>query len=162
MVADRGRGVAIGGIGAVGPLSDTLALGTAAPDGSHGAVQGSFHYRRLRGCGSAALILGSLLSGQAIGHFGIVVIGWLNAVLLAVAAFTALGVPQILATHSHARATASQARGVGMLLRLPLYRKMVCSRLGDDLKLIERDLARTAVADERVKCPMTIPAPTSL
>jgi PPP family 3-phenylpropionic acid transporter len=66
-----------------------------------------------------------VLSGQVIGHFGIVVIVWLNAALLAAAAPMALGVPQLLATGGHARATPSQARGVGVLLRLPLYRKMV-------------------------------------
>ena len=104
------------------PLSDTLALGAAAPAGSGGAV---IHYGWLRGCGSAAFALGLVLSGQVIGHFGIVVIVWLNAALLAAAAPMALGVPQLLATGGHARATPSQARGVGVLLRLPLYRKMV-------------------------------------
>src|SRR5262249_14830325 len=104
------------------PLSDTLALGAAAPAGSGGAV---IHYGWLRGCGSAAFALGLVLSGQVIGHFGIVVIVWLNAALLAAAAPMALGVPQLLATGGHARATSSQARGVGVLLRLPLYRKMV-------------------------------------
>jgi hypothetical protein len=53
------------------PLSDTLALGAAAPTGSGGAV---IHYGWLRGCGSAAFALGLVLSGQVIGHFGIVVI----------------------------------------------------------------------------------------
>jgi len=66
-----------------------------------------------------------VLSGQVIGHFGIVVIVWLNAALLAAAAPMALGVPQLLSTGGYARATSSQARGVGVLLRLPLYRKMV-------------------------------------
>src|ERR1700738_3359160 len=103
------------------PLSDTLALGAAAPAGAGGAV---IHYGWLRGCGSAAFALGLVLSGQVIGHFGIVVIVWLNAALLAAAAPMALGVPQLLATGGHARATPSQARGVGVL-RLPLYRKMV-------------------------------------
>jgi MFS transporter, PPP family, 3-phenylpropionic acid transporter len=107
------------------PLSDTLALGAAAPAGSDGAVGWRFHYGWLRGCGSAAFILGSVLSGQAIGHFGIVVIVWLNAALLAAAALMALGVPQLWVRHGQARATASQSRGVGALLRLPLYRKMV-------------------------------------
>jgi len=50
------------------PLSDTLALGAAAPAGSDGAARWSFHYGWLRGCGSAAFIVGSVLSGQAIGH----------------------------------------------------------------------------------------------
>src|SRR6266436_2494253 len=103
------------------PLSDTLAL-AAAPAGSGGAV---IHYGWLRGCGSAAFALGLVLSGQVIGHFGIVVIVWLNAALLAAAAPMALGVPQLLATGGHARAAPSQARWVGVLLRLPLYRKMV-------------------------------------
>src|SRR6202030_3742996 len=52
------------------PLSDTLALGAAAPAGSGGAV---IRYGWLRGCGSAAFALGLVLSGQVIGHFGIVV-----------------------------------------------------------------------------------------
>jgi len=90
------------------PLSDTLALGAAAPAGSGGAV---IHYGWLRGCGSAAFALGLVLSGQLIGHFGIVVIVWLNAALLAAAAPMPLGVPQLLATGGHARATPSQARG---------------------------------------------------
>src|ERR1700738_4711446 len=51
------------------PLSDTLAPGAAAPAGSGGAV---IHYGWLRGCGSAAFALGLVLSGQVIGHFGIV------------------------------------------------------------------------------------------
>src|SRR6202043_181727 len=50
------------------PLTDTLALGAAAPAGSGGAV---IHYGWLRGCGSAAFALGLVLSGQVIGHFGI-------------------------------------------------------------------------------------------
>jgi MFS transporter, PPP family, 3-phenylpropionic acid transporter len=107
------------------PLSDTLALGAAAPVGSGGAVGWRFHYGWLRGCGSAAFVVGLVLSGQVIGHFGIVVIVWLNAALLAAAALAALGVPQLLAIGVHSRATASRARGVGALLRLPLYRKMV-------------------------------------
>ena len=70
------------------PLSDTLALGAAAPSGSGGGV---IHYGWLRGCGSAAFIVGLVMSGQAIGHFGIVVIVWLNAALLLAASPVALG-----------------------------------------------------------------------
>ena len=107
------------------PLSDTLALGAAAPTGSGGMPRWKFHYGWLRGCGSAAFVVGLVMSGQAIGHFGIVVIVWLNAALLLAASPVALGVPQLLASGGHSRATASQARGVLALLRLPLYRKMV-------------------------------------
>ena len=48
------------------PLTDTLALGSAAPGPSEGAAQRRFHYRWLRGAGSAAFICGTLLFGQAI------------------------------------------------------------------------------------------------
>jgi PPP family 3-phenylpropionic acid transporter len=84
-----------------------------------------FRYGWLRGCGSAAFVVGLVMSGQAIGHFGIVVIVWLNAALLLAASPVALGVPQLLASGGHSRATASQARGVLAFLRLPLYRNMV-------------------------------------
>ncbi len=107
------------------PLSDTLALGAAAPTGSGGMPRWKFHYGWLRGCGSAAFVVGLVMSGQAIGHFGIVVIVWLNAALLLAASPVALGVPQLLASGGQSRATASQACGVLALLRLPLYRKMV-------------------------------------
>src|SRR5215813_10568573 len=107
------------------PLSDTLALGTASPTGSGGMPRWKFHYGWLRGCGSAAFVVGLVMSGQAIGYFGIAVIVWLNAALLLAASPVALGVPQLLASGGHSRAIASQARGVLALLRLPLYRKMV-------------------------------------
>ncbi|MGA7261502.1 MAG: MFS transporter [Stellaceae bacterium] len=107
------------------PLSDTLALGAAAPTGSGGMPKWKFHYGWLRGCGSAAFVVGLVMSGQAIGHFGIAVIVWLNAALLLAASPVALRVPQLLASGEHSRAIASQARGLLALLRLPLYRKMV-------------------------------------
>jgi PPP family 3-phenylpropionic acid transporter len=106
------------------PLSDTLALGAAAPTRSDDAVVGSFDYGWVRGAGSAAFILGSVLSGQAVGHFGIAAVVWLNAALLAAAAFAALRVPQLLPTQDAAR-PAMVKGGVGVLLRLPLYRRVV-------------------------------------
>jgi hypothetical protein len=93
------------------PLSDTLALGAAGPTESGGIARWKFHYGWLRGCGSAAFVVGLVVSGQAIGHFGIVVIVWLNAALLLAASPVALGVPQLLASGGHSRATASQASG---------------------------------------------------
>ena len=75
------------------PLSDTLALGAAAPTGSGGMPRWKFHYGWLRGCGSAAFVVGLVMSGQAIGHFGIVVIVWLNTALLLAASPVALGSP---------------------------------------------------------------------
>src|SRR3984893_2191838 len=106
------------------PLSDTLALGAAAAARSDDAMGRGFEYGWVRGAGSAAFILGSMLSGQAVGHFGIATVVWLNAALLAAAAFAALLVPQLLPMQTVARATAG-VRGVGALLRLPLYRRLV-------------------------------------
>jgi PPP family 3-phenylpropionic acid transporter len=106
------------------PLSDTLALGAAAAARSDDAMGRGFEYGWVRGAGSAAFILGSMLSGQAVEHFGIATVVWLNATLLAAAAFAALLVPQLLPMQTVARATAG-VRGVGALLRLPLYRRLV-------------------------------------
>jgi PPP family 3-phenylpropionic acid transporter len=107
------------------PLSDTLALGTAAPARSGGMPRWKFHYGWLRGCGSAAFVVGLVISGQAIGHFGIVVIVWLSTALLLAASPVALGVSRLLPSGGHSRAAPGQARGSLALLRLPLYRNMV-------------------------------------
>jgi PPP family 3-phenylpropionic acid transporter len=106
------------------PLGDTLALGAAAPARSDDAARRGFDYGWVRGAGSAAFILGSVLSGQAVGHFGIAAVVWLNAALLAAAAFAALRVPQLLPAEDAAR-PAMVKGGVGALLRLPLYRRVV-------------------------------------
>jgi PPP family 3-phenylpropionic acid transporter len=65
------------------PLSDTLALGSAARVRLNDPRAHGFYYGWLRGAGSAAFILGTVLSGQAIGRFGIITVVWLNAGLLA-------------------------------------------------------------------------------
>src|SRR5260370_7685346 len=69
------------------PLSDTLALGAPAPARSGRAV---IPYGWLRPRRSAPFALGLVLSGQVIGHFGIVVIVCLNAALLPAAPPTPL------------------------------------------------------------------------
>src|SRR6202011_2158381 len=106
------------------PLADTLALSAAAPARPNEGVRRGFEYGWVRGAGSAAFILGTVLSGQAVGHFGITAVLWLNAALLAAAAFAALWVPQLLPAEDAAR-PAMVKGGVGALLRLPLYRRVV-------------------------------------
>ena len=91
------------------PLSDTLALGAAAAARSDDTVRRGFEYGWVRGAGSAAFILGSMLSGQAVEYFGIASVVWLNAALLATVAFAALLVPQLPPTQDAARAT--EAKG---------------------------------------------------
>jgi MFS transporter, PPP family, 3-phenylpropionic acid transporter len=81
----------------------------------------------VRGAGSAAFIAGSMLSGQAITQFGVAVVVWLNAALLAAAAFTARAVPVLLPPQDASPAVSTKAggRGLAVLFRLPLYRHIV-------------------------------------
>ena len=78
------------------PLCDTLALGAAAPTRRDDAGGPGFDYGWVRGAGSGAFIVGLLLSGQAVGRYGIAAVIWLNAALLAAAALCAPRVRQLL------------------------------------------------------------------
>ena len=78
----------------------------------------------MRGTGSAAFIVGTLLSGQAVVAFGLDLIVWLQALLLAVAAFAAILVPELI----HPRtgdAVRAPAGSVLILFRLPVFRNLV-------------------------------------
>jgi PPP family 3-phenylpropionic acid transporter len=77
------------------PLSDTLALGAAAPARRNDASEPGFDYGWIRGAGSAAFIVGTILSGQLVGAYCIAMVIWLQALLLAAAAFCAPWVRQI-------------------------------------------------------------------
>jgi PPP family 3-phenylpropionic acid transporter len=104
------------------PLCDTLALAAAAP-GQNGP---GFHYGWVRGAGSAAFILGSLASGQAIGHFGNAVIVWLAALLLAGAAAATPLAPRLLPRAPTRPAIAAGGRGgIAVLVRLKPFRRAV-------------------------------------
>ena len=92
-------------------LADALALGAR-----------SFEYGRVRGTGSAAFILGTLISGQAIGAFGLQVIVPLQALLLGAAALAGVRVPEI----EHRPRPRSGAKvGAVALLKIPRYRNLV-------------------------------------
>jgi PPP family 3-phenylpropionic acid transporter len=105
----------IGSACALAPLSDTLAIGSAAPARLNDPRVHGFYYGWLRGAGSAAFILGAVLSGQAIGRFGIVTVVWLNAGLLAMTAFAARIVPVLLPVPNAARPTmaTTMVQGLG-------------------------------------------------
>ncbi len=94
------------------PIADALALGTAGV---------RLRYGWVRGAGSAAFILGTLLSGQAVSRFGLAAIIWLNGVLLGVAAGCARIVPD-LSVPAQAQADSG---GVKILLRNKLFRRMM-------------------------------------
>ena len=103
-------------------LSDALALGSATARSRSGAW--GFEYGWVRGAGSAAFISGTLLSGQAVGAFGLEVIIGLQAALLGAAACGALTVPDL--SYDRAPDAARIERGgVMALLRMPLFRNMV-------------------------------------
>jgi MFS transporter, PPP family, 3-phenylpropionic acid transporter len=103
-------------------LADALALGSASPPPSSG--HRGFEYGWVRGTGSAAFIVGTLLSGQAVSAFGLDLIVWLQALLLGAAAFAAIGVPELIHERT-AHAVRAPAGGVLILLRLPLFRNLV-------------------------------------
>ncbi len=95
-------------------LADALTLGAAnrAP---------GFEYGWVRGTGSAAFILATLAAGQAVSATGLDAIVWAQALLLAVAAFAAMRLPELV----HKQRGAPPPRGVGLLLRLPVFRNLV-------------------------------------
>lgn len=109
------------------PLCDTLVLATAAPRPTDDPSTPGFQYGWVRGAGSAAFIVGSILSGEIIARLGITVVVWLNAALLAVAAFAVRAVP-VLLPRQHPTAGLVVGGHIGamrVLLRLPLYRRVV-------------------------------------
>jgi PPP family 3-phenylpropionic acid transporter len=110
---------------ALGPstiLADALALGAASPP--PGSGRWGFEYGWVRGTGSAAFIVGTVLSGQAVSAVGLDVIVWLQALLLGAAAAAALLVPE-LQHNRPAEAVRAPAGGVRMLLGLPRFRRLV-------------------------------------
>lgn len=110
------------------PLTDTLALGSAAPARADAFARRRFHYGWLRGAGSAAFICGTVLSGRVITEFGITTVVWLNAGLLTVTVFAARLVPVLPpATQGAARPAVADGavRGFGALLRVALYRRVI-------------------------------------
>jgi PPP family 3-phenylpropionic acid transporter len=103
------------------PLGDTLALAAAAPH--ERTNRPGFDYGWVRGAGSAAFILGSVVSGQAIDRFGLAVIVWLNAALLALAALLAPRTPEL--PRPEPRAVSGDGGSIGELLRLRAFQRVV-------------------------------------
>jgi MFS transporter, PPP family, 3-phenylpropionic acid transporter len=103
-------------------LADALALGSALPAPSSG--RRGFEYGWVRGTGSAAFIVGTLLSGQAVSVFGLDLIVYLQALLLGVATFAAILVPELIHSRT-ADAVRAPAGGVLILLQLPLFRNLI-------------------------------------
>jgi PPP family 3-phenylpropionic acid transporter len=96
------------------PLADALALASARAD--------RFPYGWVRGTGSAAFILGTLVSGGVVAFEGLTSVIWLNAGLLGLTACCSIAVPdRIKQTERHV----GHAGGVRALLSLPMYRRVI-------------------------------------
>ncbi len=103
-------------------LADALALGSTSPP--PGSGRRGFEYGWVRGTGSGAFILGTLLSGQAVSAFGLDVIVYLQATFLGAAALAALVVPELVHHHTNDSVRASPG-GVVILLRLAPFRNLI-------------------------------------
>ena len=115
--------LSLGHAAALGPvtiLADALALGAASPP--PGSGRRGFEYGWVSGTGSAAFIVGTSLSGQAVSACGLDVIVWLQALLVQRGGRTR--VPEL----QHSRtgdAAHAPAGGVLLLLRLQRFRQLV-------------------------------------
>lgn len=94
------------------PIADALALGTEGV---------RLRYGWVRGAGSAAFILGTLLSGQVVARFGLPAIIWLNGALLGITAACARIVPDL-----HIRTGKRvDSEGVTLLLHSTAFRRLM-------------------------------------
>jgi PPP family 3-phenylpropionic acid transporter len=100
-------------------LADALAVGAASS-----RRRDQFEYGWVRGTGSAVFIAGTLLSGQAVGAFGLGAIIVLQASLLGAAAVAAFFIPELIHDRTSA-AVHAPAGGVRLLFRQPQFRNLV-------------------------------------
>ena len=102
-------------------LADTLALGAAA---SRDRTTG-FEYGWVRGTGSAVFVVGTLISGQVVGAWGLASIIVLHAALLFATACVTVLVPEPARQEAVATATRHSSLGVRTLLRMPSFRRLM-------------------------------------
>jgi PPP family 3-phenylpropionic acid transporter len=100
------------------PVADALALGSAE-------AKPGFRYGWVRGGGSAAFIVATLISGQLVGRAGLGVIVWLNAALLAVTASIAPLLPDRVAGAKPAAAPPVRRGALRTLFRVPGFARLM-------------------------------------
>ena len=98
-------------------LADALALVA-----SRRAAPLGFEYGWVRGAGSAAFIVASIIAGWAIASHGLSIVIWLQALLMLAVPLALMRVPAVEARRSTRRHHAS---GILALLRLPVFRRVV-------------------------------------
>jgi MFS transporter, PPP family, 3-phenylpropionic acid transporter len=102
----------------VTPIADALALGSAEG-------QSGFEYGWVRASGSAAFAVATLASGQLVGWYGLDIIVWLSAGLLAVAALFSCVVPNRVAGVRVPAGAMPSASVVGTLLGIRIFRQFM-------------------------------------
>jgi PPP family 3-phenylpropionic acid transporter len=107
------------------PIADALALAVSVEAAETGTRRRRFEYGWVRGAGSAAFILGTLLAGPAVGRFGLQAIIWLNGSLLGAAAWSASRVPDLPMPDPPLTIGRRHVGGVGSLLRIPAFRRLM-------------------------------------
>jgi PPP family 3-phenylpropionic acid transporter len=107
------------------PLSDALATTAAYASESDGGRR--FDYGWLRASGSAAFIIGTMLSGWAAGKTGLPSIIWISGTLLVIGGIAALLLPRLPVggATSKGRTRPPIVRDWALLLRLAVYRRIL-------------------------------------
>ena len=106
------------------PLTDSLALGAAAPPRAAAGRPG-FAYGLVRGACSAAFIAGSIASGQIVARLGLLAVPWMHALLLAATALAARRAPRLAPAPAPPAAAGTRGSSAAELLRLPTFRRVV-------------------------------------
>jgi MFS transporter, PPP family, 3-phenylpropionic acid transporter len=100
------------------PIADALALGSARD-------KSGFEYGWVRGTGSAAFIVGTLVAGQSVTRFGLDSIIWSMAALLAVVSGLALRVPNRVAGTQARLSQAARGGAIRTLLKISSFRRLM-------------------------------------
>jgi PPP family 3-phenylpropionic acid transporter len=111
-------------LGPIAPITDALAA-TAAQASRLGTGR-RFDYGWLRAAGSASFALGALVSGWQASAAGLPTAMWASGALLVLGSAVVLLLPNLpLARSPASRARATMLRDGVLLLRLPVYRRML-------------------------------------
>ncbi len=102
----------------VTPITDALTLGSSLD-------KPGFEYGWVRGMGSAAFIVGTLLSAQLVGWLGLGIILWLNAGLLTAAACLGWRVPNRAAGATPSVKTPAHLGSIQTLLGIPVFVRLM-------------------------------------
>ena len=100
------------------PIADAMALSTSRETAGKG-----FEYGWVRAAGSAAFVVGLMVSGRAVGSLGLVVTIWLNALLLVGGSLAAMSLPNI-----HVKGVSPQLERVGnfrQVLEMRPFRRLL-------------------------------------